>query len=45
MIVPVATGLTFPTDMALGPDHALYVSNLGFGGGPGAGQIMRISLG
>jgi hypothetical protein len=44
-IVPVATGLSLPTDMVLGPDHALYVSNLGFGGGPGAGQIMRIALG
>ncbi len=27
--------------MTIGPDGALYVSNLGFGG-PGAGQILRI---
>src|SRR5262249_41429433 len=44
-IVPVATGLSFPTDMALGPDNTLYVSNVGFGGGPGAGQIVTIPLG
>jgi hypothetical protein len=27
--------------MTIGPDGALYVSNLGFAG-PGAGQILRI---
>ena len=37
----VATGLTFPTGMTIGPDGALYVSNLGFAG-PGAGEIIRI---
>jgi hypothetical protein len=37
----IATGLTFPTGMTIGPDGALYVSNLGFAG-PGAGQILRI---
>ena len=40
----VATGLTFPTGMTIGPDGALYVSNLGFAG-PGAGQIVRIPVG
>jgi len=40
----VATGLTFPTAMTMGPDGALYVSNLGFAG-PGAGQIVRVDLG
>ena len=40
----VATGLTFPTGMTMGPDGALYVSNLGFAG-PGAGQIVRVDLG
>jgi hypothetical protein len=39
----VATGLTFPTGMTIGPDGALYVSNLGFAG-PGAGQILRIPV-
>jgi hypothetical protein len=37
----IASGLTFPTAMTLGPDGAVYVSNLGFAG-PGAGQILRI---
>lgn len=27
----IATGLTFPTGMAFGPDGRLYVSNLGYG--------------
>jgi sugar lactone lactonase YvrE len=40
----VASGLTLPTGMAFGPDGALYVSNLGFGTPPGAGQIVRITL-
>jgi len=40
----VATGLTFPTGMTMGPDGVLYVSNLGFAG-PGAGQIVRVDLG
>jgi len=42
--VPIATGLSFATGIALGPDHALYVSNFGFGAPPGSGQIMRIPL-
>ena len=42
--VPIATGLSFASGMTLGPDHALYVSNFGFGGPPGAGQILRIAL-
>jgi hypothetical protein len=29
--------------MTLGPDGALYVSNLGFAG-PGAGQIVRVPV-
>ena len=40
----IATGLTFPTAMTFGPDGALYVSNFGFGAGPGAGQIVRIEV-
>jgi hypothetical protein len=40
----IATGLSFPTAMTFGPDGALYVSNLGFGGpAPGLGQILRIT--
>ncbi len=41
----IATGLSFPTAMTIGPDRALYVSNLGFGGPtPGLGQILRITI-
>jgi sugar lactone lactonase YvrE len=41
----VADGFSFPTAMTMGPDGALYVSNLGFGGPvPGLGQIYRIGL-
>jgi len=42
---PVATGLTLPTAMTLGPDGDLYVSNVGYGPGEGAGQIVKVSLG
>ena len=40
----IATGLSFPGGMTLGPDNALYVSNLSFGAPPGAGQVVRIDL-
>ena len=40
----IATGLSFPGGMTLGPDGALYVSNLSFGAPPGAGQIVKIDL-
>jgi hypothetical protein len=41
----IATGLSFPTAITYGPDGALYVSNLGFGGPiPGLGQILRIAI-
>jgi hypothetical protein len=41
----VASGLLLPTAMTFGPDGNLYVSTLGFGGGPGAGMIDRIVIG
>ena len=41
----IATGLFFPTGMTLGPDGALYVSNVGFGPPPvGLGEILRITV-
>jgi len=40
----IATGLTFPTGMTIGPDGALYVSNFGFGFPPGSGEVVRISI-
>jgi hypothetical protein len=40
----VASGLDFPTGMTFGPDANLYVSNKGFGFGPGEGEILKITL-
>jgi hypothetical protein len=40
----IASGLMFPTAMTFGPDGALYVSVFGFGGGPGAGSVVRVAL-
>jgi hypothetical protein len=41
----VASGLTTPSEMTMGPDGALYVSNLAFGVPiPGLGQILRITV-
>jgi glucose/arabinose dehydrogenase len=41
-LVPVATGLTFPTGVAAGPDGHLYVSEYGYGPDPTAGRILRV---
>jgi sugar lactone lactonase YvrE len=43
-LVPVATGLTFPTGVAAGPDGHLYVSEYGYGPDPTAGRILRVRL-
>jgi hypothetical protein len=41
----IAEGFSFPTAMRMGPDRALYVSNIGFGGPvPGLGQIYRVEV-
>jgi sugar lactone lactonase YvrE len=38
--------LNIPTGMTLGPDGALYISNVGYGAPPiGLGQIVRVELG
>jgi len=41
-IVPVATGLTFPGALEIGPDGALYVSLSAFGADAGEGRILRL---
>jgi sugar lactone lactonase YvrE len=42
-VTTVATGLSFPTGMTIGPDGSLYVSNMGFAG-TGAGQILKVDV-
>ena len=39
----IASGLNFPTGLAVGPDGNVYVSVNGFAAGPGAGKILRIN--
>jgi glucose/arabinose dehydrogenase len=38
----IADGLSLPTAMTFGPDGNLYVSVLGFGAPPGAGQVVKV---
>ncbi len=40
----IASGLSFPTGMTMGPDGNLYVSNKGFGFPAGSGEILKFSL-
>jgi hypothetical protein len=40
----IISGLSFPTGMTQGPDGNLYVSNWGFGKGPGGGEIVKVDL-
>lgn len=40
----IVSGLNLPTAMTFGPDGALYVSAWGFGGPPGAGQVIKVRL-
>jgi hypothetical protein len=39
----IASGLVFPTGMAIGPDGAFYVTENGFGFGAGQGKVVRIA--
>jgi hypothetical protein len=41
----IASGMTFPTGLTVGPDGAFYVSDQGFGFPAGQGQILRITAG
>jgi hypothetical protein len=43
-LTDVATGLMFPTAMTVGSDGNLYTSDFGFGGPPGAGQIVKVDM-
>ncbi len=43
-LVEVASGLTFPTGMTMGPDGNLYVSHCGYCFEPGKGELVRINL-
>jgi hypothetical protein len=40
----IVTGLDFPSAIAFGPDRALYISNWGFAGAPGQGEILRVAI-
>ena len=41
----IATGLSVPTGMAMGPDGNLYVSHIGFGPFGGTqGQIVKVTV-
>jgi hypothetical protein len=40
----VASKLNLVTAMTFGPDEKLYISNWGFGGAPGMGQIVQVDL-
>ena len=40
----IASGLSLPTGIAMGPDGNLYVSNWGFGAALGAGEVLKVTL-
>jgi hypothetical protein len=40
----IASKLSFPTAMTFGSDEKLYVSNWGFGGAPGMGEVVQIDI-
>ena len=40
----IASKLNLATAMTFGPDGNLYISDWGFGGTPGMGQIVQVDL-
>ncbi|HLK28410.1 MAG TPA: ScyD/ScyE family protein [Puia sp.] len=40
----LVSGLSVPTAMTFGPDNKLYISNLGYGAPPGAGEIWKVEI-
>ncbi len=42
--ITLVTGLNLPTAITVGPDQKLYVSNWGYGGAPGMGEIVQIDM-
>jgi sugar lactone lactonase YvrE len=44
MVTVIASGLTQPTGLTIGPDGNLYASNFGWGAPPGSGQIVKINI-
>jgi len=44
-IVPIVSGLTFPSALVRGPDRAFYISACGFHCLPGQGEILRVTTG
>ena len=44
-IVPIVSGLTFPSALVRGPDRAFYISACGFHCLPGQGDILRVTTG
>jgi hypothetical protein len=43
-IVPIVTGLDFPSAVVRGPDGAFYISDCGFHCNPGAGRVLRVTF-
>jgi len=44
-LTPIVTGLMFPTAITFDPTgEVLYISNFGFGGPPGAGEILSVRV-
>jgi sugar lactone lactonase YvrE len=42
-VVPIVSGLTFPSALTRGPDGAMYVSVCGYHCLPGQGEILRVA--